>query len=348
VDAGLENIVLTCLAKEPANRYATAVALADDLRRWLNDEVPKARKPGWPARAWKKVRRHPWVSTAVAALFFLAVGLGAGYVLIRSNAPPTPDQIAANALEELRRGRPVTWIPEKGPPINYQLRVGAAETLCGTKADEPFSVDTFGFGQLDLIPNPPNARYMVRCLVRQNENQNDAGEVGLTLGHRSVQTVGGMYHCFLRLLVSEPINAEARPRVALTVIYFKEGGPILAFGNAEMGVGITLPRFQPAVAAAVGPAATRLPAPREWPKPPWRQLEVQVSPETIRVACDDRRVGDITWEKLDQRTSLQLGDTAPPGLVNPPFGPGEPLGLFVYRGSGSFCSFVVTPLPQGP
>src|SRR5262249_34083253 len=41
----LETITLKCLAKTPAERYATAGELADDLRRWLGDQAIKAKPP---------------------------------------------------------------------------------------------------------------------------------------------------------------------------------------------------------------------------------------------------------------------------------------------------------------
>ena len=41
----LETIVLKAMAKEPADRYATAQELADDLRRFLEDKPIRARRP---------------------------------------------------------------------------------------------------------------------------------------------------------------------------------------------------------------------------------------------------------------------------------------------------------------
>ena len=45
VPAELETIVLKAMAKEPAERYATAQELADDLRRFLEDRPIRARRP---------------------------------------------------------------------------------------------------------------------------------------------------------------------------------------------------------------------------------------------------------------------------------------------------------------
>jgi WD40 repeat protein len=74
----LETIALKCLEKDPARRYASAEAVADDLERWLKDEPIKARPVSAPERAVKWVRRRP----AIAALSTMIVVLTLGGLIV--------------------------------------------------------------------------------------------------------------------------------------------------------------------------------------------------------------------------------------------------------------------------
>jgi len=76
VPADVETIAMACLEKAPGRRYATAHALALDLRRFLAGEPIEARPVTWSYRWARGVRRNPTLSAiiAAAALWVLVLG----------------------------------------------------------------------------------------------------------------------------------------------------------------------------------------------------------------------------------------------------------------------------------
>ena len=70
IDRDLEVICLAAMEKHPSDRYHSAAALADDLRRYLAGEPIRARPPGAARRLIKWARRRP----AAAALAGVALG----------------------------------------------------------------------------------------------------------------------------------------------------------------------------------------------------------------------------------------------------------------------------------
>lgn len=73
VDRDLETICMKCLDKSPARRYDTAVALADELKRYLEGRPILARPISRPERAIRWCRRNPLVASLIGATFAAVV-----------------------------------------------------------------------------------------------------------------------------------------------------------------------------------------------------------------------------------------------------------------------------------
>lgn len=80
----LVTIVEKASAKRPADRYFTARAMADDLRRYLDDRPINARRTGQVERAWRWCKRNRAVASLIFLVALLAVG-ASGLALLEQN-----------------------------------------------------------------------------------------------------------------------------------------------------------------------------------------------------------------------------------------------------------------------
>ena len=101
VDRDLSTICLKCLEKDPRRRYPSALALAEDLERWLKHEPILARHVGNFTRGRKWVQRNP--TSAALAASLMAVAAAAGWILWKSEfiRQPLATGIAVLPFENL-------------------------------------------------------------------------------------------------------------------------------------------------------------------------------------------------------------------------------------------------------
>jgi len=131
----LETIVLKALEKNPAERYATAKEMADDLERFLKDEPIRAKRPSLVLRMRKWSRRHRSVvaSALIATVAVVAVAIGALLISLSNiSAALTEKSTALNeksaALEREKETRYLQGIALAGRELAAG-NVGRAEEL---------------------------------------------------------------------------------------------------------------------------------------------------------------------------------------------------------------------------
>jgi tetratricopeptide (TPR) repeat protein len=76
----LVTIIHKAMARDPADRYQTAEALAEDLRRFRDDRSILARRVRLPERAWRWCRRNPAITTLMAVLLALFLVVTGSYL----------------------------------------------------------------------------------------------------------------------------------------------------------------------------------------------------------------------------------------------------------------------------
>jgi serine/threonine protein kinase len=101
IDRDLNTICLKCLEKDPKRRYSSALALAEDLERWLKHEPILARHTGIIGRSTKWARRNP--SSALLMACLVALATAGAWILWKSELirQPVTTGIAVLPFENL-------------------------------------------------------------------------------------------------------------------------------------------------------------------------------------------------------------------------------------------------------
>jgi hypothetical protein len=168
VPRDLQTVVHKAIEKDPSHRYQTAGELADDLRRFTDDEPIHARTISPAERAWRWCRRNPLVASLLAAAVLVtAVGF-AGTVYQMELARAEARRADANAAEAIAQKDDADAARRTQERLNAQL----------TAKQEELSRTLYA-AHVNLIPPAWQGESYVRALDLLEQHRPRAGEPDL-------------------------------------------------------------------------------------------------------------------------------------------------------------------------
>jgi hypothetical protein len=335
VPRDLETICLKCLEKRPARRYATALELAEDLDRFLCGEPVVARARPWYERAWRRVRRRPFLSST-AALVILGLATAA-LVLPRLD----PDRPRKQAEATLARGKPYVFEGHAGLPGPFRWVLGDAGPPKANVDDDCVTFETLSLGLLELVRDPGCNHYQLLLELRHD---GDAGvsSVGLYFGYRdNGAEPRQLKGCFYSLSFADrgvgastrrDRDGKALSHVLLQCHGFYHGPRGLVDPNGPIDRG--------------KPFVPDLPLGRPGP---WRTLVVEVAPDGIKTFWGPQGqalepVVEVSAERLEKYMAARKEFPAELHDIPTDFRPRSGAGIYIRGGKLSFRRIVLTPL----
>ncbi len=326
LDGALDIICLKCLEKDPAWRFPTAEALADDLHRWLDGQAIVAPPSRRFARAW---RRHSRLLQLLGlglltAMFAGVVLLLAAWRLGPSAAEGPPRSVRVEELQQqLLQGKPVTLIGETGVESGrlpaFEWVAGRDKSTADVSDSRPFGVRTNEAALLELLPAVSGQGCAFRAEVRVEA----PATAGIYFGRHSFPTASGVEHCLNTLTLREGengrnVNVES---VELNSRRLRGSGQ----GDGH-NFGLTyLSREEP-------------------PSETWRRLEVHLSAAQVQVFWEGELLVATSHRELNDGVKTLLANPRDPLNLPYDYAPSDPVGLFVMSGDAAFRRVVVEPL----
>jgi serine/threonine protein kinase len=383
LDRSLETIVLKCLDKEPARRYSSAGALADDLGRWLRGEPILARPEGWRGKLRRTIRRHPNLATAVLVAVVVAAVTAAAIKLTDRTGPPKEtlsdlDRVALEIHDQLERGEDGTLIGGTGPPRGSRWVLGGGGAPDAPSADRPFGVSAYELALLEVLPATlPQQdtftlpeRYIFRAEVKPTVFESNATSsawqgLGFYFGYTRHATKLGIEHCFCQLVLSYPEAANWKVRhdrlLAASTLGLMDAPPgpgleravsgLIATRTTTIELSLDLRRYREQGPGPTGSSkhrsntgvVSRSYVAGDTGGQTWHPLAVKVTPETVEAFWGKESIG--TWRQDDPWLDPKRVLKENPELdPKAEFGPHGGLGLCVEQGGAQFRRVVIQPI----
>ena len=201
-------------AREPAHRYGSAAALADDLRRFLEDRPVQARPASVGERGVRWCRRNPWV-----AAFLLALSLGAivsTWQTFRATAAERLARLAETASREERYRAERSRDRAQGA-VRKLLETGSYESRADELRPDRELLITASLAEAQALvrelEGDPRTEYQrIEAYIALARTQFDAGHAAMAL-----TSAGTAVSLAEERVARDPSNPEYRGNLAVAL-----------------------------------------------------------------------------------------------------------------------------------
>ena len=243
-------------------------------------------------------------------------------------------QLALKAhTQALDLKKSVTLVPKRGPPEYFRWITDENNGKILSTEDGVFSIQNWGYGLVELLPDPRLERYRFCAEVRHENQATISSKVGIYFAeshHPDGQSVP-IFHCVVAyndLFDMGPKDEKGIPNNCV----WPEAHRQLPAGLANRDT-----------VKATNAGILFRPAKAWGGEGPWRQIEIEVRPETMKISWKDdlgeRKNASIQRTTLMQKTGMWNSKETP--VLFPPRGG---LGLYVSLGVASFRNVIVESL----
>ena len=343
--AGLETIARKCLAKRPADRYATAEDVAADLERWLAgnpiaDPVPPAPPAEetptvvQPAEPVKKPRRLPVLfATGAGVLVAVLAAWGFGAFHNPSEANPTPPDdppapLKRSALERFAAGESIELTDAKGNPTGDVIPFKGHEVTWRPKENGHHEFSSHGTGVVELSSDDYPRPFRVEADVALTQRRADPNALIAVYAGRKLWEGGEKPH--RSLFWFGIMNGHALPALETQLV----GEQGMYWWEGDQSAGHL--RFD-SKQAPLDPGA------------PFVRVTIDVSDDAItsrigKFDLEPRKAGDMLG-----RLKMRNGERTKPleyTFAQPVFGPG--IGVYLSNADGIVANLTVSKPKQKP
>lgn len=344
----LEAVVMKCLEKKAADRYASAEEFAKDLSRCLE------RKPPVAPQQTRLRRVRNWCHRHRVAIATSVLAAGAAIALTFALAPV---EEAERIRSELQKGKSVTLIGAKGPPKHFRWMHGATAFGASDTNEGACEIDPNDIAMLELLDDPGIDHYRIRLEIRQiqsrfriiNEEDKPAAftvDCGVYFSDSVTPAGNGSVHLFQSVRFRDADSTRPKdPQQLLQPVSLAASHLIVVPNEPARANGFTWSSVE------------FLPSKK---RPGlWRTIEVEIRPESIQAIWIDRdaKTGEevrhaLPWNpakspafryaKGGEWTNENLAPR--PAIAFPAWRPRMPLGLFTNGTAIAVRNVTITPV----